>query len=210
MIPSLDQLQQYNVNRADQVEGIKWSLYDSLAYATTGQSQLQFFQVPQGQNSKTLADTNMTSAGALPAPQAFLITGISLLFIPGVNPSSFGAAAASEFMNDTFNFYTKPAWLELYIGSKAYLDEAPLMRFPPTNGMSGFAAISDTSTAGASEQTQAVYATAAGDPYEVNPPLLLTATQNFKVTLNWPTLVTQTTAGKVYCHLTGYLYRNSQ
>lgn len=210
MIPTLDQLDQYNVNRPNQVEGIKWSLYDSLAYATTGQAQLQFFQTPQGQNSKTAADTNMVSAGQLPAPQAFLITGISLLFIPGVNPSVFGAAAASEFANDTFQFYTKPAWLQLYIGSKDYINEAPLMRFPPTNGMSGFAAISDTSTAGASEQTQMNYATAAGDPYEVSPPLLLTANQNFKVTLNWPTLVPFTTAARVYCHLSGYLYRNSQ
>ena len=44
-IPTLGELSQYNVNVAGQIEGLKWSLYDSLTYAQAGQTQLQFFQV---------------------------------------------------------------------------------------------------------------------------------------------------------------------
>jgi hypothetical protein len=210
-IPTLTELAQYNPNRPDQVEGLKWSLYDSLTYATTGQSQLTFFQQPQGGTAnKTLANTDMTAAGALPAPQSFLITGIQLFFFPGDLISTYGAGAASAFINDTYKFWTQPAWLELFIGSKPYLDEAPLLKFPPANGMSGFAGISDSTTAGAAQQSQIGYASAGGMPYEVNPPVLLVATQNFKVTLNWPALVTITAAATVYCNLTGFLYRNSQ
>lgn len=209
-IPQLSELGQYNVNRADSIEGLKWSLYDSIAYPTAGTTQMQFFQIPRGQSSKTLADTNMTAAGALPAPQCFLIQTIELFFFPGTAIATHGAAAASEFVNDTYNFYTSKAWLELYIGSKAYLDESPLLKFPPRNGMSGFSGMSDATTAASTAATQTSYASAGGPIYEMNPPLLLTPTQNFSVTLNWPSAITVTTAGTVYCNLGGVLYRNSQ
>lgn len=209
-IPSLSELAQYNVNRPDQVEALKWSLYDTLAYAAAGQSQLQFFQVPKGQSGKTFAQTNMTAAGLLPAPQSFLIQTIELFFFPGEVISTYGPAAASSFVNDTYKFFSQPAWLELYIGSKAYLDEAPLLKFPPKNGLSGFSALSDTTTAAASGQSQIGYASGGGQVYELNPPILLVPTQNFNVTLNWPALVTVTNAASVVCNLGGILYRNSQ
>jgi hypothetical protein len=100
--------------------------------------------------------------------------------------------------------------LELFIGSKAYLDESPLLKFPPANGLSGFAALSDTTTAGASQGTSVTYASAGGMPYELNPPILLVPTQNFKVTLNWPTVQTLTANANVVVNLSGVLYRNSQ
>lgn len=209
-IPQLSELAQYNVNRPNDVEGLKWNLYDSLAYAAAGQSQLQFFQTPQGQGGKTLADTNMTSAGQLASPQSFLIQTIELFFFPGEVISTYGAATASTFVNDTYKFFSSKAWLELYIGSKAYLDEAPLMKFPPRNGLSGFAGGSDTTTAAASGQTLTAYASGGGPIFEVNPPLLLVPTQNFKITLNWPALVTVTNAAVVYVNMGGVLYRNSQ
>ncbi len=79
-IPTLDQLQQYDVNRRGEYEGIRQTLYDSAAYAAAGQTQLQFFQIPQGQSSKTIADTNMKSAGQLPQPQHFLVESIEIHF----------------------------------------------------------------------------------------------------------------------------------
>ena len=209
-IPSLSELSQYNVNVAGQIEGLKWSLYDTLSYAQPGQTQLQFFQQPRGQGGKTLAQTNMTAAGALPAPQCFLINTIELFFFPGEVISTHGAAQASTFINDTYSFYSTPAWLELYIGSKAYLDESPLFKFPPRNGLSGFAAASDTTTAAASGQTLVGYGSAGGPVYELNPPILLTATQNFNVTLNWNAAQSITAAASVVCNLGGVLYRNSQ
>jgi hypothetical protein len=210
-IPLLSDLGQYDVSGgAGQTEGIRWDLYDSAAYPTTGLQQIQFFQTPLGQNGKTFADTDMVTAGALPSPQKFLITDIRLGFYPGVQPSSLGAPAADSFINDTYKWWTSPAWLELFIASKPYLDLSPLILFPPGNGMSGFAAASDTTTAGAGQQTLIGYTQASGPVFEMQPPLLLTANTNFKVTLNWPALVTIGTQAKVFCHLGGYLYRQTQ
>lgn len=210
VIPDLTQLQQYNVNRPDQVEAVRSSLYDTLAYAQAGQTQLSFFQLPKGQAGKTLADTNMTNAGSLPSPQSFLIETIELYFYPNGAPGSFGAQVAPNFLNDVYTFYKKGGWLELFIGSKAYLDEAPLQKFPPRCGLSGFAAASDNTTTGAAMQTLVDYASAGGPIYELDPPILLVPTQNFIVTLNWPALVPLVAAGTVVCQLGGVLYRNSQ
>ena len=214
VIPSLAELQQYNVNRPGQIEAIRGSLYDSIAYAQAGQTQLKFFQTPQGQSSKTLADTNMSAAGSLPSPQSFLVECIELYFFPGLLPGDLSAddtPIIPNFLNDVYEFYSVPAWLEFYIGSKAYLDEAPLMKFPPRCGLAGFAAASDgdaSSTTG--KQTLINYASAGGPVYELDPPILLVPTQNFNITLNWASANAISAAGKVYCQLGGILYRNSQ
>ena len=92
-IPSLGDLQQYNVNRPGQIEGIRSSLYDFQTYAAAGTTtQYTFFQVPVGQSSKTLADTNMEAAGSLPSPKSFLVESIEVCIFPGLSPSTIGAA----------------------------------------------------------------------------------------------------------------------
>ena len=83
IVPSLAELQQYNVNRPDQVEAIRQSLWDTQTYVDNSTTQLLFFQVPKGQSSKTMADTKMEAAGALPAPKSFLIQTIELYMFPG-------------------------------------------------------------------------------------------------------------------------------
>lgn len=211
-IPSLQQLQQYNVNRPDQIEAIRSSLYDTLAYAQAGQTQLQFFQTPKGQSGKTLADTNMTLAGSLASPQSFLIETIELYFYPGMTPGNLSAAntpIAPTYLNDVYKFYKHGGWLELFIGSKAYLDEAPLQKFPPRCGLSGFSSSSDAASTSTSS-TLVNYASAGGPVYELDPPILLVPTQNFVVTLNWPSAVALSAAGTVVCQMGGILYRNSQ
>lgn len=211
-IPSLAELQQYNVNRPNQVEAIRASLYDSVAYAQAGQTQLQFYQTPKGQSGKTFADTNMTIAGSLASPQSFLLDSIELYFYPGINPGNLSAAStpiAPNFANDTYLFYKKGGWLELFIGSKAYLDEAPLQKFPPRCGLSGFSSSSDAAST-STVSTLVNYATGAGPIYEVDPPILLVPTQNFIITLNWPAAVAISAAGTVLCSMGGILYRNSQ
>lgn len=211
-IPTLTELQKYNVNRPDQVEAIRSSLYDTVAYQQAGQTQLQFFQTPKGQSGKTLADTNMTAAGSLPSPQSFLIETIELYFFPTDTPGQLSAANTPEipaYVNDVWKFYKPGAWLELFIGSKAYLDEAPLMKFPPRCGLTGFSSSSDAASTGTSS-TMVNYASAGGPVYELDPPILLVPTQNFVVTLNWPAAVALSAAGTVVCQMGGILYRNSQ
>jgi len=207
-IPSLDELNAYNVNRAGQVEAIKASLYDFQAYAVGGQTQLQFFQTPKGQGGKTFADTNMTLAGSLPAPMSFLVETIEIYFFPLNAISTAAAAVALENWNDVYDV-GKSGWLELFIGSKPYLDEAPLMKFPPRCGLTGVAAAALAGEV-ADQAITADYASFGGPVYEMIPPILLVPSQNFNVTLNWPAAVAISLAGRIGINMGGILYRNSQ
>ncbi len=206
-------LAKYRVNRPGQLEVLRQSLYDFQAYAAAGQTSLTFFQVPVGQSSKTKADTNMTLAGQLPAGQQFLIQSMEVYFYPGtVFPGGVagGAAIVDAFVNDVWEVRSGSAFLELNVGSKNYLTEAPLMRFPPKTRLEGFAAQSDSAVAAATTFMRTSYADASGRPYPVDPYLLLESTQNFNVNINWPAVIAITNAGRIGVVLDGLLIRNSQ
>jgi hypothetical protein len=207
--PSLDSLTQYDVNRSGMVEAVKASLYDFQPYAQAGQTSLTFFQVPVGQSSKNLDDTNMVSAGQLPAPQNFLVQGIEIHFFPGVLPSIVGSQVTSDAVNDVWKV-AKSGFLNFFIGSKSYLTEAPLMRFAPKNGLIVSSSLSMTATSGASGLAGIAYANFGGRPYDLNPPIVLRPTQNFNVSLNWSTAVSVSVAARIGVILTGILYRQSQ
>lgn len=205
----------YAVNRTGEHEVIWSPLYDTQAYAAAGQTILSFFQVQQGQSSKTLADTNMEAAGSLPAPKHFLCTGIEVTFHPGNTPGSVGdravaATAPGRNWGDLFAFY-KSGLLRFFIGSKDYLVDAPVGVFPPGYRLSGGAAITDQTTAAAASLSQIDYAAVTGKPYDITP-VFIPSQQNFRVTLEWPTAVALPSgvAGRVGVRLMGYLYRLSQ
>jgi hypothetical protein len=213
-IPTLDQLSQFQVNRPGAVEAIRQTLYDTTTYAAAGQTSLTFFQTPVGQGGKTLADTNMEAAGSLPNPKQFLIQSIEIHIMPAITPSNIGAAPGvkgGEFTNDMYAISTT-GYLNLFIGSKSYLTEAPLMKFPPKTYLNGMASASDSTTAAANAAYRMDYAHVSGRPYYVEPNILLVPTQNFNITLNWaaavPTISTKT--ARVMVVLDGILYRNSQ
>jgi hypothetical protein len=211
-LPTLAQLKQYRVNLPDQVEGIRSSLYDFQTYANAGTTtQYTFFQVPIGQGGKTKADTNMEAAGSLPNPKNFLIQGVEIFFFPGSAISAIGALAVQNALLDQMALF-RAGFLEIFIGSKTYLTEAPIGRFPPANGLSGFAARSDATTPAATSAARDGYAVWAGKPYELSPWILLEPTQNFNVTLNFPVTAAlpSTVDGRIGVVLRGLLYRNSQ
>lgn len=221
-VPSYDQLAAYNVNR-DGWEAIKQSLYDSQAYAAAGTTQLNFFQLPVGQGTgfggaaKTLSDTNMQAPGAMPANQEFLIQSVEVVFFPTTPtvaadmPSAFGAPAVDHLVNDTYIFY-RAGNVNLVIGSKSYLQEGPLLRFPPKAYFELHGAASDASTAAGSQNTRIKYATARGRPYQLTPASLrVVSNQNFNLSLNWPEGVQAiTNPGRIFVILDGILYRRSQ
>lgn len=210
-IQSAADLAKYRVNRPGQLEVFRQSLYDWQTYAQAGQTNLTFFQVPVGQSSKTRADTNMTLAGQLPAGQQFLVQSIEVYFFPGTVLPGTGPVAnvIDSFVNDVWAVY-KGGWLEFGVGSKLYLIEAPIGRFPPKTRLDGWASENGNTTAGAALYTRTSYATPAGRPYPIDPYILLESTQNFSVALNWPTAVAVTNAGRIGCVLDGLLIRNSQ
>lgn len=210
-LPTLAELEQYNVNRPGDLEGVKASLYDFQAYPAIGATQLTFFQVPIGQSGKTKFDTNMEIAGSLPAPKRFLIQSIEIYYYPGSTVDTFAAAAAAlpSQADDVYSFI-QHGWIDVFIGSKSYLTESPLGRLPPSTGMKLHSAVaSNSATVG---EVKSEYAVAGGAQYLMQPPILLVPTQNFNVTLNWPALVPtpSTIAARVGVVMKGILYRNSQ
>jgi hypothetical protein len=215
-VPNRAQLSKYSVNRPGW-EAIKQTLYDFQAYAAAGQTFLQFFAVPAGQSSKTLSDTNMTLAGQLPKNQEFLVQSIEVQFFPTTPtvaaqmPAVFGAQAAQSLVNDVY-IVGRSGNLNLTIGSKTYLQEAPLGKFPPKTHLCVDAALSDATTAGAAMQGRTGYAYWGGRPYNIDPAaLLLPENQNFSVTLSWPEGVQAiTNPGRIGVVLDGILYRRSQ
>lgn len=208
-VPPLADLAKYSVNRVGDVEGIRSSLYDFQTYAQAGQTGLDFYQVPQGQSSKTLADTNMEMAGSLPNPKAFLVKNIQVYFYPAGDVAQFGAQAAAEAVNDVWDVM-KSGYLEFFIGSKNYVQEGPIGRFPPRTGLITSSSMADASTAGANLQSRIAYANFGGAPYDLDPPILLNPTQNFRVSLKWPTAVAISAAARIGVVMEGFLYRLSQ
>lgn len=204
----------YAVNRPNQHEGIYQPIYDFQTYPNAGSLELQFFQVQAGQSSKTNADTNMEAAGSFPSPKHYLCFGLQVVFFPsatliaraGLAP----AALDSDFIRDVYTV-AKSGFLELYIGSKVYLLDAPLGKFPPDFRLGGFAAISDTTTAAATQGAEVSYAVACGKPYDISP-VFIPATQNFRVSLKFPSLVALPSGvdGRIGVILNGFQYRLSQ
>ena len=219
-IPSFDSINRYAVNRGGEYEATRQTLYDFQTYAAAGSTQFTFFQQPVGQGGKTLADTNLEVAGSLPAPKHLLVQSIEVYLFPGVNPVTVNNAAdtvvdATNFANDVYALQ-QSGWLDFFIGSKSYLTEAPIGRFPPKTCLKtefGFGVqIGQAAAADLVGQISGDYAVFSGRPYHISPWILLTPTQNFNVTLNFPTAVALPSGqdARVGVVLDGILYRLSQ
>jgi hypothetical protein len=221
-IPNRSQLDAFNVNR-EGWEGFTNSLYDSAAYPAAGLTTLSFFNTPQGQGVglgggvKTATDTNMNLAGQMPANQEFLIQSLEVMMLP-VTPTvaaqmpsvlDAGANALPSLVNDAYIFY-RAGNLNLTIGAKSYLQEAPLMKFPPKAFFEVHAALAGTTTAD-TKSLKISFATARGRPYLLKAPLRLVSNQNFNVTLSWPEgLQVVISPARIVVTLDGVFYRRSQ
>lgn len=222
-VPQRSDLAKYSVNR-EGWEAVRQSLYDSQQYAAAGATQLSFFNLPIGQGTswagggtKSISDTNMTLAGQLPANQEFLMQSIEIHFLPTTPtvaaqmPAAFGAQAVAQLVNDEYIF-RRAGNLVLVIGSKPYLTEGPLMKFPPKTRFEVGGAAADVTTAGAALQTRIVMGRNVGRPYLLSPvDMLLPQNQNFNITLNWPEGAQAiTNPARVFVVIDGILYRKSQ
>lgn len=207
--PSLEQLERYNVNVEGQPEVIFQPLYDFQEYPIIGFTELSFFQVPEGQQGKTFDDTNMSITAALPVPINMAITDIQIWFFPGTLISTTDSLVGVNW-NDV-NAVLKAGNLQIEIGSKEYLVDAPLLKFPPHARLDGAYALSDTSTAGGAQITRIDYASATGAVYNIVP-LRLISQQNFVARVRFSSLVPlpSFTAGRIGVHFGGFRYRLAQ
>lgn len=195
-------------------------LFDSAAYASAGQNQIVMFTSPLGQGtttapsatgSKTLADTNMTAAGQLTKGNEFFMIGQELMLFPGetIEQNLGAGATVNGFINDTY-IIGKSGVLTLQIGSnRNYIQDGPLMIFPPAVRLAVASGIGGTSTAGTQSVLTADYAAWSGEPYAITP-VYIEATQGFQETLQWPALVTVQVTARLFSRLRGYLIRNAQ
>lgn len=208
-----------HVTQLSQQDVIYAPLYDSASWASAGQLQLSFFSAPVGQGTstapgasgtKTLADTNLTSAGQLTKGNEFYMTGQEFVFLPGSNPEQdLTAAGINGFLNDTYNA-SKSGFVTLQVGSnRNYIQDGPLGLFPPSTRLAVAAAYGGTDTAATNAILTAVYASWAGEPYEITP-IYIEATLGFQESIQWPAVVTLATTARIFSRLRGYLVRNAQ
>jgi hypothetical protein len=208
-------LSQWDVNNQGW-EAVRWDLYDSIAYAAAGQTQLSFFT---SITSKTISDTNLELPGQMPSMQKFLVDSVEVDFQPTVpavtaqNPAVFGAQAAASIVNDVYIF-RRTGYLQFNIGSKYYLQSGPMKKFPSATHFAIDAALADATTAAPASQSRIAFADVVGRMYHMTPySVLLISNQNFNVTLNWPEGVQalpSTNPARVVVSLWGILYRRSQ
>ncbi len=193
-------------------------LYDASSYPTAGQTQLNFFATPVGQGTtsapgangtKTLADTNLNSAGQLTKGNEFFMTGQEFLFFPGQNPEQQTAGtAANGFANDTYDL-SKSGYYTLQVQNRNFIQDGPIGVFPPSVRLALTAAVGGTDTAGTQSISNITYAAMAGQHYSIVP-VYLTANLGFTAVLNWPAAVTLSATARIFNRMTGYLVRNAQ
>lgn len=207
----------YSVNVPGVREMISQPLYDIQTYPNAGATLFTFFQLPVGQSSKTLADTNMQTAGSLPAGQSFQVNAISVDWYPGVTTSSpviVGAAsgAVTAAINDMFRVFRYGGYLTLTVGSKNYMQLGPLSKFPSPSSFAADCAVTDATTAAASLNTSIQVPYIRGPRYDINP-IWLESLQNWQVQLAFPTavaLASSDAAAKIGVCLYGRLFRPVQ
>lgn len=210
--PTLDQLERYNVNLEGQPEVIYQPIYDYQVYPAAGFRELAFFATPEGQAGKTFDDTNMDLAGALSVPINMAMTNIQVWFFPAGAPGRTGPLAETGQNWNDVQAVLSAGNLQLEIGSKEYLVDAPLLKFPPQARLAGAAALADSSTAAADAGSQIDYATGAGMIYAVVP-FRLISQQKFVVRLRYQTGPIATPSGnpgRIGVALGGFEYRLAQ
>lgn len=207
------------------VSDVIWApLYDFLSYVTAGQLSLTFFTVPIGQGTtsapgatgtKSLADTNMTSAGQLTKGNEFYMTGQEIIFYPGFDPGTVGPGTTSttfgNFLNDVYDV-SKSGVLTLKVGSdRNYIQDGPLGMFPPVTRLAVAVAAAGAVT-GALTTTNTVeltYAALSGEPYTITP-IYIESNQGFQEQVVWPALVPLSASARIGSRLRGYLIRQAQ
>jgi len=198
------------VQRTAELDVIVEPRYDTQTILAAGALTLTYFVLPIGQGAtnfgaatvtKQLADTNMDSAGQLPAGYNFVILGFRAQ--PSYNMTAADARLWSS--GGTFIFT---------IGSKPFL-RVPLDTIPAGAGPAGMGG----ATADATSRMVAHGTPTLSNGFSIaRKPLTLMQTQNFTVVLNWVTLspVTSTVPGQaaaglpVRIYLDGYLKRYTQ
>lgn len=199
------------VNVPGTVETIWEPIYDTATYPAAGASTIILFQDQIGKNGKTLSQTNMDLDGQLPKGKALKVVSIQLAFYTGVqaNTQITGANIEQEASLNDVRTFAENGSLKFRIGSKEFLRQAPLGKFPPAERLSGFAngAISQDTPPNNGNMTS--YAAPSGRLFTLSG-LLLESSQNFHIELNDLPALPSGVDGRIVCTLNGWLGRSAQ
>lgn len=230
--PNVEAFAANAVGLKGKIELIWQPIYDWNIYPTAGILNLPFFATAQGQGQsaqpiaaaavKSPADTNLTQAGTLPAPQSFWCDGIEVqidagstatanLFANAV-PTFFAAAEAAAIsapLND-WVVIARSGTLAFSIMQKNYYQDGPLYRFPQRAAARIDAGVANTSATTSELGIAMPYSF--GKPVRFIPGWGIKTTTNFGVTLSWPA-VRATASGfnaRIGVFLNGWLFRAAQ
>jgi len=224
-------LQSHQVGTGGQ--DIIWApLYDSNAWpsAGIGSGGLLFFSAQKGQGTssapgagavpKTIFDTNLTLGGQLGMGNDFYVIGVEMPVYPGVTNSTstpfglypgIGSQASANtgfFVNDLWNILCQ-GFVTFAVGTdRNFVQDGPLMNFPPTVGLDIAAALAQIGPTTTSLGNAIVYGRANGEPYTIVP-VYLQATQQFTFTLTTAATIAlpSSIAARIQARLRGYLIR---
>ena len=191
---------QENPVMAGVVDIITQPYYDSFSIAAnTAVTKQILFQSPQGQNGRTLNQTNMTQAGFLPNPQRLTVKGLRLYL------------SNNSVLADVQNFLLNNSFV-LTVGKKPML-EVPCLAISAGLG-AYYSAIAETGTAAAGDNIS--FSTSNGFPdarsfFVLDDPIQIEQGESFNVTINPEVAWSTQNAGRpVGTGITAYIFLDGE
>lgn len=182
--------------RSGVLEVVRWMLYSYRAYAAAGQVQTIHFQDTISSATNRQADTNMQLAGQMSGGEAFLVGSIRVIPIPAFADIMVANGPALG-VSDWYKALYVLSYLQFNIQDKIYAFAGPLIMFPQA---SGFGTVATASAAAATTNNLGIPNNGHSSNmamWKQEPPVLVLPTRSFITTLNWTTVQTVTTAGRI-------------
>lgn len=203
-------------------------LYDFLSYPSAGGQLFTFYANPQGQGvsstpgagavAKQATDTNLTIGNQLTLGNEFYMIGSESLFYPGVSNAALPLTVLPGRANvpTTVGVFVNDVWSvgnggvkKMTIGTdRVYINDGPLMMFPPSTRLALQAALSGNAITTAGQEI--AYAAWSGEPYSIVP-IYIQSNQQFTMTVTYPVIIPtpSTQIGRLGDRMRGYLIRQA-
>ena len=206
-------LQMYGAYASGVVEAHYQPLYSMLAYPSAGQANFSFFTT--GSTPATLNTTNLPgNGGQLPSPINYLILGVEVIFKSGLTPGSIVTTSGETAADDYYAAIDNDVgYFELKIGTKPYLQVAPLSALGESDSPTYNVALSAATTASATTINNVAGNFVPARQSAGITPLLLKSNESFYVTITYPggkVALPSGKAGVIGVRLNGYQYQNAQ
>lgn len=203
---------QFGSTNFGQFQAIRYTWWSKLTYAQAGANEFAFFSDVVGQNSVTLAQTNMTRSNSF-SQRAFLVRSLRTQFYMAASTMA-GATVAATYLGVTHDVVNSNSSLEWKIADKVYLQLGQPLVYAPFGSGVTHNAISAMQPSTSALNIIAYGQAAAGGPdiYVCEPPQLIEAETVFTIKINYPTAVAlnSSTTGVIGCYLDGVVFRPQQ